>query len=65
MRMFLAMMAIALAWAPAPAVLADVIDVTWTGGAEFPNYYSNASKWTPQVVPDNGNGGNTYRVTNR
>jgi hypothetical protein len=61
--MFLSIMAIALAWAPAPAVLANAIDVTWTGGTEFPNYYSNASKWTPQVAPNNGNGGNTYRVT--
>src|SRR5436190_6364116 len=35
------------------------IDVQYLGGSD----YNNPTDWSPQVVPNNGNGGNTYRVT--
>jgi hypothetical protein len=35
------------------------VDVTYLGGSD----YNNPANWSPQVVPNNGNGGNTYRVT--
>lgn len=41
------------------------IDSTWgaTGASPGLGSYSDAANWSPQVVPNNGNGGNTYRVT--
>ncbi|MFL6589214.1 MAG: hypothetical protein ACJ8M4_03490 [Chthoniobacterales bacterium] len=38
---------------------AGQVDVTHVGGSD----YNNPANWSPQVVPNNGNGGNTYRVT--
>jgi hypothetical protein len=35
------------------------VDVQYIGGSD----YNNPAIWSPQVVPNNGNGGNTYRVT--
>ena len=39
-----------------------------TPAKSMPNYvggsdYANPASWSPQVVPNNGNGGNAYRVT--
>lgn len=46
----------------ADRVKADVIDVSWDGGTAF-GRYDYAFNWLPRIVPNNGNGGNTYRVT--
>lgn len=35
------------------------VDVTYVSGSD----YNNPASWSPQVVPNNGNGGDTYRVT--
>jgi len=41
------------------SALAEQIDVHYAGGSD----YDNPATWSPQIVPNNGNGGNTYRVT--
>jgi hypothetical protein len=50
--------------------LADQIDVTWAisdksreGPDRYDWPYSDPADWSPQVVPTNGNNGNTYRIT--
>jgi hypothetical protein len=37
------------------------VDVEWDGGNS--GNYNDTFHWLPRVVPTNGNGGNTYRVT--
>ena len=47
-------------------VRAGQVDVTWVGpsGRDYSSAsYSNAFYWAPRVVPNNGNNGDTYRVT--
>src|SRR3954470_23590119 len=41
------------------AVKAGQVAVQYVGGSD----YNDPANWSPQVVPNNGNGGNTYRVT--
>jgi len=50
--------ALLLALAIRPAVAAQV-DAVWTGGV---SNWNNAVNWAPPVIPNNGTGGNTYRV---
>jgi hypothetical protein len=38
---------------------AGQVEVKYVGGTD----YADPASWSPQVVPNNGNGGNTYRVT--
>ena len=52
---------IGLAALPPLSARAAQVDVTWAGSSS--GNYSNAGNWSPQVVPSNGNGGNTYRIT--
>jgi hypothetical protein len=63
-------MAVAVASAVGSLALAGQIDVTWaisekSRGGSGPYYwpYSDPFDWLPQVVPNNGNNGNTYRIT--
>src|ERR1700686_2349210 len=45
------------------AIPAAQVDVTYHGpAAEDGSPYNASFNWSPQVVPNNGNGGNTYRV---
>jgi len=43
------------------AIRAEPVEVIYGCGERLP--YSDARYWSPQVVPNNGNGGNSYRVT--
>lgn len=62
MKKFLsAILAVLLLWLAPQTVEADVIDVVWDGG--YLTDYSSPFHWSPQVVPNNGNGSNTYRAT--
>ncbi len=39
------------------------VNAVWHGDAQGEGIWGDASAWSPTVVPNNGNGGNTYNVT--
>lgn len=49
----------------APGGRAAQLDVTWANDSRYSGelHYGDPGNWTPQIVPNNGNQGNTYRVT--